>query len=530
MRTLIPQEAGARAKPMGRAGRGLGFGLTPPALALFGLGLVICLPAFFDAWQIYWMLGWDGLMAVLVVVDAARLPAPERLVVTRRFLDSPQMGRATRVELAVRLDGDGAVEVRLVDDLHPALVAMPEEQVVQVRPGEDAVSVTTIYPGQRGDFEMGRVYLRYRGGLRLVERWAAAELRVEPEPSAEQGWALEPSLQPGPGLGPEASAEQGKEDAEARQVVRVYPAHEDGRRSTQFYLLRARQIEMERRRLQLRGMGREFECLREYQPGDELRKISWTATARRGRLVTRQFTMERSQQVWMLLDAGRLSRTAFDLRRRAEWTSEQGGGGFEAETFGEREAAHLLTVTQLDQAASAATMLAQVIQGGGDKFALLAYGRRVQQLLPPGSGAAHLRMLMDLLSQTRSETAEADHLQAVARLKTAQRRRGLILWITELADSAGRPELVAAAGELARRHVVVLILLRHPALEALAAQEPRTSEEMFHGAAAQEMLERRRERLAELERQGVLILETTAEEVGARAVSAYLEVKAQGRV
>ncbi|MGC9198052.1 MAG: DUF58 domain-containing protein [Acidobacteriaceae bacterium] len=526
MRTLIPQEAGARAKPMGRAGRGLGFGLTPLALALFGLGLVICLPAFFAARQIYWMLGWDGLMALLVVVDGARLPAPERFVVRRRFLDSPQMGRATRVELAVRLDGDAAVEVRLVDDLHPALVAMPEEQVVQVRPGEDAVSVTTIYPGQRGDFEMGRVYLRYRGGLRMVERWAAAELRVGLEPSAEQGWALEA----GAGSGPEAGAEQGKDDAAARQVVRVYPAHEDGRRSTEFYLLRARQIEMERRRLQLRGMGREFECLREYQPGDELRKISWTATARRGRLVTRQFTVERSQQVWMLLEAGRLSRTAFELRRRAEWTSGQGGGGFEAETFGEREAAHLLTVTQLDQAASAVTMLAQVIQGGGDKFAMLAYGRRVQQLLPPGRGAAHLRMLMDLLSQTRSETAEANHLQAVARLKTAQRRRGLILWITELADSAGRPELVTAAGELARRHVVVLILLRHPALEALAAQEPRTREEMFHSAAAQEMLERRKERLAELERQGVLILETTAEEMGARAVSAYLEVKAQGRV
>jgi uncharacterized protein (DUF58 family) len=277
---------------------------------------------------------------------------------------------------------------------------------------------------------------------------------------------------------------------------------------------------LEKRKLQLRGVGREFESLRDYQPGDELRKISWTATARRGRLVTRQFTVERSQQVWMMLDAGRLSRTAFELRR----------GGVEkfAETEAEREAAHLLTVTQLDQATTAATMLAQVIQGSGDKFAMLAYGREVQQLLPPGNGSAHVRLLIDLLSQTRSEAAEADHLNAVARLKTAQRRRGLIVWITELVDSVGKPELVVAASELVRRHLVVLVLLKHPELEELAAREPKTKDEMFQTAAAQEMLERRRETIAQLERQGVLIVETTAAEVGMRAVSKYLEVKAEG--
>jgi uncharacterized protein (DUF58 family) len=303
----------------------------------------------------------------------------------------------------------------------------------------------------------------------------------------------------------------------------VFPAHEDSRENTQFYLLRARQIEMQKRKLRLRGVGREFESLRDYSQGDELRYISWTATARRGRLVTRQFTVERSQQVWMVLDAGRLSRTAFELRR-----SVSPSGISYAETDAERDRAHLLSVTQLDQATTAATMLAQVIQGSGDKFAMMAYGRDVQQLLPPGSGAAHLRLMIDLLSQTKSEPSEANHLQAIARFKTAQRRRGLIVWITELVDSAGRPELVVAAAELVRRHLVVLVLLKHPELEALAASTPKNAEEMFHAAAAQEMLERRRETIVQLERQGVLIVETTAEEVGVRAVSKYLEVKAEG--
>jgi uncharacterized protein (DUF58 family) len=405
------------------------------------------------------------------------------------------------------------VDIRLVDDLHPALVAMPVVQRVEAFPREAVVSVSTIYPRVRGDFGLGRAYLRYRGALRLVERWAAVELVV----GIERGAALETQVrESGPGAPGSVVGSQ--------QRVRVFPAHEDSRESTQFYLLRARQIELEKRKLRLRGVGREFESLRDYQPGDELRKISWTATARRGKLVTRQFTVERSQQVWMMLDAGRLSRTAFELRR--------GPGRAQAESFAEtgaeREAAHLLTVTQLDQAATAATMLAQVIQGSGDKFAMMTYGREVQQLLPPGAGAAHVRLLIDLLSQTRAEAAEADHLNAVARLKTAQRRRGLIVWITELVDSVGRPELVVAASELVRRHLVVLVLLKHPELEELAAREPKTKDEMFHSAAAQEMLERRRETIAQLERQGVLIVETTAAEVGIRAVSKYLEVKAEG--
>jgi uncharacterized protein (DUF58 family) len=460
----------------------LGFGLTPLTLCLFTAGFVLAIPAFYHPREIYFMLAWDSLLALAAVVDAVLLPKPEAITVTRGFLDSPQLGEATRVELAVKQESDSVLDVRLVDDLHSSLIGSPPLQRVEAFPREDAVSVTTLYPLQRGDFALGKVFLRYRGVFKLVERWAVAE---------------------------------------PVQRVRVYPAHEDSRESTEFYLLRARQIEMQKRRLRLRGVGRDFDSLRDYQQGDELRNISWTATARRGRLVTRQFTVERSQQVWIVLDAGRLSRTAFELRANNVERSY-------AETDAERESRHLLTVTQLDQATTAATMLAQVINGSGDKFGMMAYGRTIQQVLPPGAGATHLRLLIDMLSQTKSESAEADSLMAVARLKNLQQRRGMMLWITELVDSAGRPEIVTAAAELVRRHLVVLMVLKHPELEQLAASTPRTRDEMFHAAAAQEMLERRRETLAQLERQGVLIVETTAEEVGVRAVSKYLEVKAEG--
>ncbi len=433
------------------------------------------------------MLAWDVLLLALCVLDAVRLPRPEAFTVTRRFLDSPQLGEPTRMEIAVRMDADTVIDARVIDDMHPALIATPEVQHIEVFPREEAVCAQTIWPAERGDFAMGKLFLRYRGGLRLVERWTVAE----PLTSVSKP-----------------------------QRVRVFPAHEDSRGRAAFFLLRARQIELQRRKLQLRGTGREFESLRDFQQGDEMRSISWTATARRGKLVARQFTAERSQQVWAVLDAGRLSRTAFELRR--------GEPELVGETVMERDRAHRMSVTQLDQATTAAVMLAQVVGGSGDKFAMMTYGREIKQVLPPGAGVVHTRLLLDLLSQTRAEAAEADHLNAVARLKNLQRRRGLMVWITELVDSAGTPELVTAASELVRRHLLVLVLLKHPELEELAACVPKTREEMFHSAAAQEMLERRRETVAQLERRGVLIVETNAEEMGVRAVSEYLEVKARG--
>lgn len=500
MRTLIPASGSGPVRPLGRGGRWFGFGLTARAVWLIVAGSVLALPAFWHPHAVWFMVAWDALIVVLACWESWRLPRPRQLAVTRSFLESPQLGRPTRVELAITSQAQQVLTVFVTDDLHPALVARPETRRLEVFAREAALVQMIVWPRERGDFALGLVFLRWRGALGLVERWGAARLET-PEEFPERSGAI----------GSTGSA----------QKIRVYPAHEQARGDNEFFLMRARQMERQRRQQRLRGGGREFESLREYQPGDELRAVSWTATARRGKVVTRQFMAERSQQVWAVLDAGRLSRTALELRR-------EDVAAFAGETEAERDEAHRLTVTQLDQATTAATMLAQVVGQSGDKFGMLSYGAAIQQVLPPGQGPGHLRLLIDLLSVTRSEPAESDALLAVARLKRLQQRRGLFVWITEIADTAGRPELVTAAAELARRHLVVLVLLKHPELAALANDPPQDRAAMFHAAAATEMEERRRDTISQLERQGVLIVEASAEELGVRAVSEYLEVKARG--
>jgi uncharacterized protein (DUF58 family) len=467
MQTLIPQSITAR----GRAYGLVGFGLTTRALMLLAAGVVPAVPAFFHPGLIWIVVAWDAAVAGLCAWDAAMLPAPATIAVTRRFVHSPAIGEATEIEYEVVQESRWIVTVAVTDALHPSLLETPRAVTLRAFPREMVKGSLVCRPRERGDVALGKIFLRVRGAFGLVERWAVCD---------------------------------------AEQRIRIYPATEQAGAGTELYLMRARQIELQKRRLRLRGIGREFESLRDYQRGDELRNISWTATARRAKLITRQFTTERSQQVWVMLDAGRLSRTAFRLERE---TLES-----EAE----------LMVTQLDQAATAAVMLAQVISSSGDKFALMTYGRNVQQQLLPGNGAPHLRLMIDLLSQTKSERAEANHLGAVSRLKHLQRRRGLILWVTEMADSVGRPEVVTAAVELVRQHLVVLVLLEHPELQALAARKPQDVEEMFASTAAQEILERRTAAIGRLRQQGVLVVETTPGELGAAAISKYLEVKAQG--
>ncbi len=485
IQTLIPAPATAEARAPGRYGRFLGTTLTARALLLLAAGALWAIPGFFHLRWLPLMLAWDALVIALVIADALSLPPARALRVTRTFLDSPVLARETRIELEIQQATNSPLLLHVADDLHSALAQLPPSGTLTAWPRDPARIAFSVTPTRRGDFPLGGIWLRCRRSLGLVERRTVSR----PE-----------------------------------QRVRVYPAMERTDDDAALYLLRIRQIELQRRRLRITGTGREFDHLRDYRAGDEMRNISWTATARRAHVITREFTTERSQQVWIVIDAGRLSGTVFEMRRTAAPGSSPG--------FGFRSAAadesYLLSLTQLDQACSAGIALAQTVMQAGDKAGLLVYGRGIQQQLLPATGPGHLRSVIDALSMARNERSEADHLRAATRLGQLQRRRGMILWITEMADSARRPDVAEAATDLARRHLVLLVVLGHEEVRATASREPHTAAQMFESAAAQEVLERRRQTLGGLRSRGVLVVESTPGALRTDAINEYLEVKARG--
>ena len=454
---LIPTEVGARTRPLGR----LPFGFGPRFFVMLLLGLPWLVPAWWSARLIGAMFLWDVVVVLAFVSDLLRMARPEELEVRRSWETAPELTRPCQVTLRIRNFATTDIRCFVTDETPAALRAFPPTLELVVPAKNMSHASYKILPRERGDQRLGRLFVRYQSWLGLAQRWAVADIT---------------------------------------QTVRVLPDLEQARQHA-LYLIRSRQIEMERRRRRQRGHGREFESLRDYQKGDDTRDICWTATARRHQLTTRIFEMERSQAIWIVLDAGRLL--------RAEVQQKKGD----------------LRISKLDYAVNAALSLAQVATQCGDRVGLLAYGRAIQFNLAAGRGALHLRSIVDCLAQVRPEAAEADHSRAARVLLTEQSRRSLVVWITDFAETPTTPEVIEYAMQMTQRHLVVFSAMNQPDLTALAEATPKTAEEMYRHAAALEIAHRRDLLLRGLRQRGVFAFELVPGLLASSLVNQYLDIK-----
>ena len=471
-----PAAVHATCEPRGR----WSFGLTVRSVALLIAGFGFLIPGLWDQRLSYAMLAWDLLVLIAAILDGARLPRASKLTATRSWSNAPSLDSQTEIELTLENQGSVIIECRLIDDLPPAL-RDPSAQQEPIRvtsfPRVPASVRYRVEPQERGDCTTGQLYIRYRSPLGLAERWVKAPLA---------------------------------------QIVRVYPALRTGEEQ-QIFLARSRQIDLQLRQTRQRGLGRDFESLRDYREGDDMRDICWTASARRGNLITRQYQTERSQPVWIVLDCGRLMRSRVVAAPGIKAAMPLAPGS-------------LREHSKLDHACTAAVALAQLALFSGDRVGLLAYGQTIQQRLLPGRGAAHLRQMIELLAQVRAESSEADHLRATTLLGRLQPRRSLILWITDLAETAMRPEVIDGAMHLLRRHVLLFVAMAQPEVDAIAQDRPKNVDQMFRAAAAQEMAGRRELLLARLHEQGALTLDLNPEAVTSSVLNQYLMVKERAMV
>jgi uncharacterized protein (DUF58 family) len=427
---------------------------------LLFVGLVWLGPAFIDLRFVYALLAWDGLILLAWLADLAQLPEPRQITVTRRWRSPAALSISSDVELTVTNSSRASIRTSIIDSVPLHLRSEPPTLAILARAKGEGTASYCICPAERGDAKLGDVYVRYQSWLRIAEKWVRASLE---------------------------------------QTVRIYPNLDEAKRHS-IYLLRSRQMALEKRHARVRGIGREFESLREYQQGDEYRDICWTAAARRGKLVTRMYQIERSQTVWIVLDSGRLMR------------------------------ARVRGLSKLDKAVNSALSLAQVALYSGDRVGLIAYGRGIRQQLPAAKGSAHLRQLIEQLALVHEEGSEADHLQMAGRLLTNQKRRSLIVWLTDLAETAMTPEVIEAASMMMPRHLVLFVVIGQPDLGELAARTPRSESEMYQVAAAQEMVHRRELLLARLRERGALAMEVSSGPVSPVLVNAYLQIKERNQL
>lgn len=278
--------------------------------------------------------------------------------------------------------------------------------------------------------------------------------------------------------------------------VRVYPdLLTVGRYQT--LIRRSRLREMGIATVRERGQGSEFESLRDYIPGDDPSKIDWKATARRGKLISRNYQAERSQTIMLLIDAGRMMTTQID------------------------------GLSRFDHAVNSALLLAHVALGRGDGVGLVVFGEGIVRYLPPRKGHDYLSRIVETLYDVQPSLVEPSYREAVMRAARG-RRRSLIVMFTDVAGEETASELVPYVNRLIPRHLPLVVLLRDREVEEQAeGGGPAGRADPWSMAAAASFLEERSAIREHLRSRGTLVVDVLPGRLAPRVVNTYLEIKAR---
>ena len=262
------------------------------------------------------------------------------------------------------------------------------------------------------------------------------------------------------------------------------------------------------RALKRRGEGQGFAGLRDYALGDDPRHIDWKATARRGKTIVREFTIERSQSVLTVIDAGRgMTQVAGKLSR-------------------------------FDHALTSALILTDVAATAGDRVGTLVFDDAVRRYVPADRARGALMAVRDAFTPLRASLAEPDYAQAFRFLAAHQRKRALVVLFTDVLDVRSSRALLAHVARGATKHLALVVALRNDAMFAAAdgqpyehagtegTPDPRTP--LYTRAAAEELVQARAEALERMRRTGAIVLDISPHQMTAAVVNRYLELKARG--
>jgi len=388
------------------------------------------------------------------VLSAIAAPKPSRLRVVRKFENVLSNRTSNRIELEVENDTRTGYRGRLVDGAPDSFARDRIEIPFSVDSGRSKTVAYHVTPRARGrDFFSG-TYLRVLAPLGLVE--------VE-------------------------------DVANNRQPVRIYP---NVLALREFDLLnqKGRLNLIGIRKSRLRGRGTEFESLRDYQD-DEFRRIDWKSTAKRGKLVVRDYETERNQPVLVCLDIGR------------SMMPDVGDAG------------------KLDHVLDACLMLLHAAQAAGDQTGVLAYSDQVKRFVPPRKGKSQAGAIIEDVHALQSEPVETDSPKAFGFLAARWKRRSLIVVFTDFEGVEEAQRLSVALAPLRRQHIVLVVRVCDPMLEQATKMPIKETADMYRRAASVWLKQDRARAAAVLTQTGIRHLEAEPDALSRALVSAYLKIK-----
>ncbi|SED85690.1 Uncharacterized conserved protein, DUF58 family, contains vWF domain [Arthrobacter alpinus] len=421
-------------------------------LALAALVPIIALPG-----ALTWLLAL-GVLVLATVFDLVLAASPRTVAVRRTLPTGVRLGEASSAVLHLANESRRPLRGRIRDGWQPSAGAANALQAVSIRPGERAALTIGLAPTRRGDLLTHHVTIRSFGPLGMVARQSSI-------------------ASPG--------------------TLRVLPPFHS-KRHLPSKLRKLRELDG-RAAVQIRGAGTEFDSLRDYVRGDDVRSIDWRATARRRDVVVRTWRPERDRRVVIVLDSSRTSASRIDDE------------------------------TALDSGIEASLLLAVLAERGGDRVSLIAYDRRVRAKVSSTGKGNMLNAMVQALAPLQPELIELNTQAVSGQIRSVTAHRALVVLVTSLDAGAAEEGLIPLATNLAQKHVVVVAAVRDPAVDQARLDRSSTTS-VYRAAAAEHALNRRAAITAILKQKGVEVVDAAPLELPPQLADMYIRLKAAGRL
>ncbi|TFC18522.1 DUF58 domain-containing protein [Cryobacterium glucosi] len=401
---------------------------------------------------------WLLLSVGLGLLDLALAGSPRAVRLERRLPARVRLGETVTSLLYVTNSGSRRLRALVRDAWQPSAGAGNNRTPLSVPTGERRLVSLPLTPFRRGERRVDRVTIRSYGPLGL--------------------WARQATL-------------------EAPGRIRVLPPF-NARKHLPSRITRLKELDG-RTSVLVRGQGTEFDSLREYVRGDDVRSIDWRATARHNDVVVRTWRPERDRRVVIVIDTGRTS------------------------------AARIDNETRLDTAFEAALLLAALASKAGDRVDMVAFDRRVRGRVQGAQGAELLSRMVDTLAVIDPELLEMDWAGVPAQVRAITSQRALVVLLTSIDAAGASTGLLAVLPQLTRRHTVVVASVTDPTT-VQATHERADREQVYRAAAAERALLDVARVAAAIRQQGADVVTGPPADLPPRLADHYLALKLAGRL
>ncbi len=403
-----------------------------------------------------------GKLAVIVLVVVALLdlvvsPSLAQLEIERTSSDVMSVGAKNPVRIWLRNPTNAEMQVEVHDEPPEPFEQIGLPHMMQVPAKRRRYFVYHVIPKRRGKNQFGQVFLRQKS------KWGLWVLRL---------------------------------DVSLPQPVRIYPDIK-AVHGVELLARRNRLAEAGVRMSRLRGRGNEFDRLREYRREDEYRSIDWKATARSQSLISREYVVEKNQNILFVLDCGRSMCNAVD------------------------------GIVHFDRALNAAIMLSYIALRQGDSVGMMAVSNKVRRWIPPVRGTSGVQTLIRHSYDLEPDYEATDYQLMMTQLQNRYRKRSLIVLLTHTVDDVHLEYAAQSLRQAGKQHLYLSAFLKDVALIERATEVPANRVESFQIAAASEIADAQRGQLAQLEQNGMLVIHALPDQLSAQLISGYLDIKAR---